>query len=74
MTRRQLREQTCGSYLTCRGAGEQGLKVLHHLGYWPERIDGPIHLMRRDFPPGVHMAATEPSWPMGLEHALSPVS
>lgn len=73
MTREQLTTLPRGSYLTHHGVGEQGLKVLHYLGFWSERIDGMTHLMRRDFPPGGHMAVPEPSWPAGLEHQLSPV-
>jgi len=74
ITREELPRLPRGSYLTCRSVGEQGLRVLHYLGFWSERIDGSTHLMRRDFPPGTHMKAPEPSWPRGLEYGLSRVS
>ena len=73
MTRQQILEQSRGGYLICRGAGGDGMRFLHYFGYWPERIDGVTHLMRRDFPPGTHMAVAKPPWPRGLEHAVSAV-
>lgn len=54
---RELMLKPTGSRIKINGASDGQLRILHWLGYWPERIDGPRQTLIKTLSPGYCLQA-----------------